>query len=58
MFNSVSIPINRVTNDIEIKVKITGIKQWIFRLWVARQLLKVASLIAPINIEIENTGGN
>ena len=47
-----------MTKDIAPKylvtVRIVGIKKWLVRLWIAKQLLKLVSIVANMDIKFED----
>ena len=49
----VAIPMKNIAQNITIKVKIKGYRQWVLKVWVARQLFKLGAFIANINICFE-----
>ena len=40
------VPINQLTSQITMTVKIKGIKQWQVKLWLAKHIIIIASFIA------------
>ena len=55
MVNNVySIPVNKITKDLVMTIKITGMGRWKCRLWMGRQLIKLAALLMEVGIKFEN----
>ncbi len=61
---NVTIPVSRVLRDITVTVKLTGVQRLKTRLWVGRQLIKLAAVIMglgiqfPIEIDYHQRVGN
>lgn len=50
---SATIPINSITKNMIMTVKMTGVKIWKIRVKIAMQFIKIASWIMGVGIEIE-----
>jgi len=46
--------INKLANRVTIRVRIIGIRQFTAKLWIAKQLLKLAACISGMNIRFED----
>jgi len=49
----ITVPIKRITEDLTVNVKVSGLNIWKVKLWVAKQLFKFASLITGLDIEVD-----
>lgn len=54
MSSELKVPISTVTSQLTMKVTVTGMHSFRVRTWLACQLIKLAGLVAGLNIVIES----
>lgn len=50
--SAISLPISDAARELVISVRITGLKVFSARLWLAHQVLRLAALVAPVDMKI------
>jgi len=45
-----------VTKNITMHVDVTGVRAWKIRVWVGRQLIRLAALVMNCNVVVDNRG--
>lgn len=50
---AVTFPARKLTSEMTLKVKISGMAAWKARLWMAKHLLRVAAWVAGMQSKIE-----
>jgi hypothetical protein len=58
MTSEITVPIQNVTKDLTVTVRVTGMAVWRVRWWVASKLMLLAARIAGcgIKLDVENEG--
>lgn len=52
-----TIPISKVMEDLTFTIKISGLKVFKIRLWIASQIIKFASLVTRLNFDVDVVNG-
>ena len=50
----VNVPISSVTPNLTVHVRVTGVKTWRVRLWLAMRLIRLAARVAGVGLRIED----
>jgi len=48
-----TVPMSKVTEQITMNVKVTGVRRALWRLWLGVHLIKLAALVIGCNITVE-----
>jgi hypothetical protein len=50
---SVQVPIEQATKQLQIRVRLTGVHAFQWRLYAAQKLLQLAGVVSPLPLEVE-----
>ncbi len=53
MNSTVKVPMSQVMSNITMTVKVTGVRQYTIRLWIAEKLIWLTSVLVGCNIDVK-----